>query len=130
MYQTIKTLHAGAALLTVSGFLLRGFWMFTGSALLQHRATRVLPHVIDTIFLLSGIYLLVQLGGGTLGQPWMICKLLGLLAYIAFATVALKGARTPAIRATAFVAALAVFAYAYGVSLSRSPASWLAVLTS
>ena len=130
MYQTIKTLHAGAALLTVSGFLLRGIWMFSGSALLQHRATRILPHIIDTLFLLTGVYLLTQIGAGTLSQPWMLCKLAGLVAYIGLAIVALKRGRTPAIRATAFIAALAVFAYAYGVSLSRSPASWLAVLAS
>jgi uncharacterized membrane protein SirB2 len=130
MYQTIKTLHAAAALITVTGFLLRGFWLYTGSALLNHRATRILPHIIDTLFLLSGVFLLVQLGGGTLGQPWMLCKLAGLLAYIALATVALKVGRNPAVRATAFIAALAVFAYTYGVSLSRSPASWLSVLAS
>jgi uncharacterized membrane protein SirB2 len=130
MYAMAKALHVGAALLTITGFLLRGLWMFSGSALLGHRVTRVLPHIIDTVFLLSGIYLLVQLGGGTLFQPWMLCKLASLVAYIGMAAFALKGRGTPAVKAIAFVAALAVFAYAYGVSVSRSPASWLAVLAS
>ncbi len=127
MYATMKTLHAALALLTIAGFLLRGLWMFSGSALLKHRVTRVLPHIIDTMFLLTGIYLLFQLGGVTLVQPWMLCKLAGLVAYIGIAAYALKGSGTPAIKAIAFVTALAVFAYAYGVSVSRSPASWLAV---
>ena len=127
MYAMMKTLHAALALLTITGFLLRGLWMFSGSALLEHRVTRVLPHIVDTMFLLSGIYLLFQLGGGTLVQPWMLCKLAGLVAYIGIAAYALKGNGTPAMKAIAFVAAIAVFAYAYGVSVSRSPASWLAV---
>jgi uncharacterized membrane protein SirB2 len=130
MYATIKTVHAAAALITLGGFLLRGAWMYSGSELLQHRATRILPHIVDTVFLLSGVYLVFELGGGTLGQPWMLCKLLSLIAYIALATVALKAGRTAAVKATAFVAAIAVFAYAYGVSVSGSPASWIAVLAS
>ena len=46
------------------------------------------------------------------------------------AVIALRRGRTAAIRITAFVAALAVFAYAWGVAVAASPASWLKVLTS
>lgn len=130
MYQTMKLVHIGTALLTVGSFLLRGLWMLSGSAMLDHKLTRVLPHIIDTIFLASGIYLLVKIGAGTLGEPWMLFKIAGLVAYVALGIVALRRGRTMAVRTTAFIAALAVFAYAYGVAVAASPASWLKVLAS
>lgn len=128
MYGIFKLMHAATAVLTISGFLLRGYWMFSGSVLLQHRLTRVLPHIIDTVFLGSGIVLLAFLGTAPLTRPWMLLKIAGLVAYVVLAVIALKRGRTTATRATAFVAAIAVFAYTYGVAVSLSPASWLAVL--
>ncbi len=128
MYQAIKLIHIGTALLTVGGFLLRGFWMLRSSPLLEQKAARILPHIIDTLFLLSGVVLVVQLGGNVMIQPWMLVKVAALVAYIILGTIALRRGKTLQIRATAFVAALAVFAYAYGVAIARSPASWLAIL--
>ncbi len=130
MYQTMKLLHVGTALLTIAGFLLRGFWMMSGSSLLDRKLTRVLPHIIDTVFLVSGIYLVVKIGSGVLIETWMLFKIAGLIAYIVLAVIALRRGRTAAVRTTAFVAAVAVFAYAYGVAVAGSPASWLAVLMS
>ncbi len=130
MYQTIKLLHVGTALLTIAGFLVRGFWMMSGSRLLDHKLTRVLPHIIDTIFLVSGIYLVAQIGAGLLTEAWMLFKIAGLIVYIGLAVVALRRGRTAEIRVMAFVAAIAVFAYTYGVAVSASPASWIKVLLS
>ena len=127
MYTSLKTLHALTALVTIAGFLLRGYWMLTGNALLNAKLTRVLPHVIDTLFLVSGIALLVMLDGSPLTQAWMLAKIAGLVAYIVLGMLALRRGRTEAIRNTAFVAAIAVFAYTYGIALSKSPLSWLAV---
>ena len=127
MYTSLKTLHALTALVTIAGFLLRGYWMLTGNARLNAKLTRVLPHVIDTLFLVSGIALLVLLNGGPLTQAWMLAKIAGLVAYIVLGMLALRRGRTEAIRNAAFVAAIAVFAYTYGVALSKSPLSWLTV---
>ena len=127
MYQLIKSLHALTAVVTITGFLLRGFWMLTGNALLDRKLTRILPHIIDTLFLLSGIALLVFLDGTPLTQPWMLFKIAGLVTYIGLGMLALRRGRTPGIRATAFAAAIAVFAYTYGVAVSKSPASWIAI---
>lgn len=128
MYGILKLIHAATAVLTISGFLVRGYWMFSGSALLRHKLTRILPHIVDTLFLGSGIVLLTFLGTAPLTRPWMLLKIAGLVVYIVLAVIALKRGKTTATRATAFVAAIAVFAYTYGVAVSMSPASWLAVL--
>jgi len=128
-YWLIKNLHTLAALLTISGFMLRGYWMVTGSDRLQHRVTRTVPHIVDTIFLLSGIAMLAMLSLNPLSQAWLLAKFAGLIAYILLGTIAIRRGSTPQVRKVAFVAALAVFAYIVGVALSKSATSWLAYLT-
>jgi len=127
-YLPIRNLHSLAALLTISGFMLRGYWMVTGSARLEHRMTRTLPHIVDTIFLLSGIAMLLMLSLNPLKQNWLLAKFAGLIAYILLGTIAIRRGSTMQIRKVAFVTALAVFAYIVGVALSKSAASWLAYL--
>lgn len=127
-YLLIRNLHTLAALLTISGFILRGYWMVTGSDRLTHRITRTVPHIVDTIFLLSGIAMLLMLSLNPLTQSWLLAKFVGLIAYILLGIVAIRRGSTMQTRKVAFVAALSVFAYIVGVALSKSAASWLAFL--
>ena len=127
-YLIIKYLHMLFAGLTISGFVVRGYWMMTGSDRLQNPVTRVLPHIADTVFLSSGIAMLVMLSLNPLSQSWLVAKLTGLILYILFGTVAIRRGPSREIRIAAFVAALSMFAYVVGVALAKSPASWLAHL--
>lgn len=128
MYEILKHVHIWAAVLTISGFVLRGLWMIRESPLLQHRLSCILPHVIDTIFLLSGIGLVVALNLPVMRSPWLIAKLAALVAYVLLGTVALKRGRTPGIRRTAFVLALVTFAFIVGVAIYKTPWSWMSVI--
>lgn len=128
-YLSLKMLHLLAAIASLSGFVLRGYWMMVKSDRLQLKAVRILPHVVDTVFLLSGIALIAVLDVGAISQPWLLAKFAGLIVYIVLGSVAIKRGSTLQKRVTAFIAALAVFAYIIGVALSKSPASWLAVAT-
>ena len=125
-YPLIKNLHALAAIVTITGFILRGYWMMTNRDILQHRVTRTVPHIVDTIFLLSGIAMLVMLSLNPLTQSWLLAKFAGLILYILLGTVAIRRGSTLQIRTIAFIAALSVFGYIVGVALSKSPASWMA----
>ncbi|MCP5093792.1 MAG: SirB2 family protein [Gammaproteobacteria bacterium] len=127
-YILIKHLHLVFAGLTITGFVVRGYWMMTGSDKLQRPVTRILPHIADTVFLLSGIAMLVLLSLNPLSQSWLLAKLTGLVLYILFGTIAIRRGPSREIRIVAFVAALSVFAYVVGVALAKSPASWLAHL--
>ena len=126
-YLAVKYVHTIAAIVTISGFLLRGYWMLVESELLRHRVTRVVPHVVDAVLLVAGIAMLWMLHLNPLGQAWLLAKFAGLLAYILLGMVALKRGPTKQIRMVAFVAAIASFAYLFGVALSKSPLSWLAI---
>lgn len=129
MYTTLKLVHMTAATLTILGFVLRGFWMLSDSEKLQHPLVRVLPHIIDTVFLLAGIGLIMTLHLPVLLPGWLQIKIAALLAYILLGTIALKRGKTKRIRAIAFVLALLTFAYVVGVALSKSAASWITILS-
>lgn len=128
-YSFIRNLHTIAAVVTITGFILRGYWMMSDSGKLQHRITRIAPHVVDTVFLLSGVAMIAMLSLNPLSQSWLLAKFVGLIVYILLGTVAIRRGSTMQIRTVAFVAALSVFAYIVGVAMSKSPASWLAYLS-
>ncbi len=130
MYSTLKLIHIGTAILTISGFALRGFWMLVESPHLDRRLVRTAPHIIDTVFLLSGVGLIWTLNLPVLNQPWLLTKFAALIAYILLGTIALKRGKTRRIRITALTLALTTFAYIAGVAMSKSMGSWLVLLKS
>ena len=121
LFAWLKLAHVASALLSISGFTLRGYWMLTGSALLQRRLVKVLPHVIDTVLLGSAVGMLLLWQAGPLQLPWLIAKIVGLIVYIGLGMVALRFGRTRRVRATAFVLALLTAAYILSVAYSKSP---------
>lgn len=127
MYATLKLIHICSAILTISGFALRGYWMFSASTKLQLKLVKILPHIVDTIFLVSGIMLIVTLELPVITQPWLLTKFVALIVYVVLGALALGRARTRQGRTRAFVLALATFAYIVGVALSKSTASWFAM---
>lgn len=129
MYMTLKMIHVAAATLTISGFMLRGHWMLKQSPLLDRPAVRIVPHVVDTVFLLSGIGLIVVLRLPVLNQPWLLTKFAALVIYILLGMVALRRGRTMRNRATAFWLAVVTFAYIVGVAMNKSTASWAAAIS-
>lgn len=127
-YVLLKYVHMIAAVATIAGFMLRGYWMFAGSDKLEHRVTRIAPHAIDTILLVAGAVMVWMLHLNPFTQPWLLAKFAGLLAYIVLGVIALRRGPTMQIRAVAFVGAVSVFAYIAGVAMAKSPLSWLKYL--
>jgi uncharacterized membrane protein SirB2 len=127
MYSTLKAVHITLALLSISGFCLRGFWMFRSSANLERRIVRIAPHFVDTAFLITGIWLIVILQLKVLQQGWLIAKFVALVLYVVLGTVALRHGKTMRIRTAAFVAALMTYLYIAGIALNKSSASWFAL---
>ncbi|MDO9224490.1 MAG: SirB2 family protein [Pseudomonadota bacterium] len=118
-YTTLKYLHALTVVVTLALFLLRGFWMLADSPRLQARWLKIAPHINDTLLLTAAIALLLVGGLNPLDHPWIMAKIIGLLAYIGLGTVALKRGRTKSIRVKAMIAALGVFAYIVAVAVTK-----------
>lgn len=114
------------AVLTILGFIVRGVWMMRSSPRLQHPISRIAPHIIDTLFLVTGIAMIVQMQLAVMQNPWLLAKFAGLAFYIVLGAIALRRGRTMQIRMAAFFAALFSFAYVIGAAVNKSPLSWLA----
>ncbi len=119
--------HAHMSLAAVSGvlFLVRGLWMLAGSPMLQKRWVKSLPHVIDSLLLLSAVMLAWWAGLSPAAHPWLGAKIGALVAYILLGSVALKYGKTRLTRGAAFVAALACFGYIVTTALTKNPLFFL-----
>jgi uncharacterized membrane protein SirB2 len=124
----IKSIHVGSVGLSIAGFVARGVLMLRGSRLLEARFVRVAPHVVDTVLLASALWLCWLLREYPFVDGWLSAKVLGLAAYIALGTIALKRGRSRRVRAAAFAAALAAVAYVVTVAIAHDPRGPLALL--
>jgi len=119
--EMLKLVHVGCAVVSATGFIARGIWMLAGSPLLTARPTRILPHVVDTVLLVTAILLALRLHQYPFVHGWLTAKVLALLAYIVLGSIALKRGHTRRIRIGALAAALAMLAYIFAVAMSRNP---------
>jgi uncharacterized membrane protein SirB2 len=120
-YLVAKSIHVGCVVVSLAGFGARGLLMLAGSRWLSARFVRVAPHVVDSLLLASALWLAWLLGQYPFVQAWLTAKVLGLLAYIGFGTVALRRGRSRPVRVAALAAALAAAAYVVAVAISRDP---------
>lgn len=126
IYYTVKQIHVIAVVISVLGFVLRGWWMMSANSLLEHRLTRVLPHVVDTILLVSAIVLAVMISQYPFVATWVTAKVIGLLVYIGLGMVALRRGPTLPVRVSAWVAALVVYGWIISVATSKQAWGFLA----
>ena len=118
-YTALKHLHMLTVVITLTLFLLRGFWMLADSPRPQARWLRIVPHTNDALLLFAAIAMLVVGGLNPLQHPWIMTKIVGLLAYIGLGTLALKHGKTKATRVKALIAALGVFAWIVAVAVTK-----------
>jgi uncharacterized membrane protein SirB2 len=120
-YFALKHLHVTFAALSGLLFLVRGIWMLSDSQRMQQRWVKVVPHIVDTLLLVSAIGLAVWSSQYPGQSPWLTAKLVALVAYIVLGAIALKRGRTKGLRTAAFVGALACFAYIVSVAVTKNP---------
>lgn len=123
-YAGLKLTHVSCAAISYTLFVVRGIWMMRGSALLQQRWVRTVPHVVDTILLATAIAMAIISRQYPVAQPWLTAKVIALVVYIALGMIALHYGSTKRVRITAWFAAVAVFAYIVAVAVTRNPLPW------
>ena len=123
-YFVLKSVHVGAVIISFSLFFLRGLWMMAAPGKLDARWVRVVPHVIDTILLVSAIALAAMTAQYPFEQSWLTAKVIALLVYIVLGTVAIRRGRTRRVRIVAWILALTVFGYMVAVARARVPFPW------
>lgn len=123
-YPLIKNLHLVTVWITVTLFLLRFYWLRRGSPLLTRRWVRILPHVNDTLLLLSGVALMMitHFYPFTPQGSWLTEKLLAVIIYIALGFVALsRRPRTDRTRWIAFLVAFIALVTIITLALTKMP---------
>jgi len=126
-YAILKLIHVSAVVLSFLGFTARGLGVLSGAGWVRHRLMRVLPHLVDTVLLLSAIGMLWIIRLPPWKAPWLMAKLAALVAYIALGVIALRPTspgRVPvarSVRLAAWIGALAVLGYIVSVAVTKSP---------
>lgn len=122
-YIAYKHLHTSFAALSIIFFIIRAYWSVLERGCLQSTFVRVAPHIIDTLFLLSGLAMAFTIG---FNHPWLIAKIIGLIAYIYVGIFAIRRGRTPQIRLLSAVVAVLIYVYIVGIALNKSVLSFFA----
>jgi uncharacterized membrane protein SirB2 len=117
------------ALASISGFVLRWVWLNSNSSLLEKKLTRILPHIIDTVFLATGIWLTITIAQYPFANGWLTAKVFGLVAYILLGSMAMRKEQDPRFRSIAFIAALLVFTWIASVARMKEASGFLGLLT-
>lgn len=120
-YAAIKLVHQTAVVLSLTGFLIRGAASLAGARWLASPAARSVPHVVDTVLLLSALVLAWMLRLSPGNAPWLIAKIVGLGFYIGLGMLAMRPARPMVVRVAAWLAALATAAWIVSVALTKNP---------
>jgi len=126
-YLGVRHSHVAFVSLSITLFVVRAAWILRAPQRLQRPWVRIVPHVVDTLLLLSGVWLAWQLGAAGVAG-WLPAKLLVLVAYILLGAIALRYGRTRNVRVAAAIGALATFAYMASVAETKSPLGFLALL--
>jgi uncharacterized membrane protein SirB2 len=125
-YPWIKLVHISCVTLSVSLFAARGLWLL-GAGRPLGRGLRVVPHIIDTLLLVSGLTLAFLIHQYPfVNSAWLTAKVIGLLAYIVLGMTAFRGRVPHAARWALWCVALLVFGYIVSVAVSKQPAGFLA----
>jgi uncharacterized membrane protein SirB2 len=125
LYPIFKHLHLTSVGLSILFFLARGAGMLVDAGWLQKKLVRIAPHIIDTILLVSAILLTISISQYPLQENWLTAKVVGLILYIAFGTIALKRGKTKTIRVAAFALALLTLAYIVSVAITHTAMPWV-----
>lgn len=124
-YPLIKATHIGLALLSGGLFAGRGLGVLLGAAAAMSPAVQRASQVIDTALLAAALLLLATLKLNPFATPWLLTKLLLLVAYIVLGTLALRRAPTRQGKLLAFLAALLCFAMMVTIARTHDPLGFL-----
>ena len=117
----IKLIHMTTAFISISLFLTRGFWVFRNSPMMSKKWVKIVPHVNDTVLLITATLLAISTQQYPFVHSWLSAKFIALLVYIVLGMFALKRAKGMKNKAVFFILAILTFRYIVSVALTRSP---------
>jgi uncharacterized membrane protein SirB2 len=117
----LKSIHISSAASSYILFFLRGIWSLNGSTIMSQRWIKIVPHVVDTLLIVSAITLAFSIHQYPFVDAWLTAKVIALLLYIGLGFVALRYGRSKTVRLSAWIMAQLVFTYIVLVAISHNP---------
>ena len=121
LYVIIRFIHSGCALLSILGFAGRGYLKVSKGRIPQQFAFKVLPHIIDTVLLVSALMLVIMSGQYPFVSPWVTAKVITLFIYIAIGILLMRMEVGKAVRTVIYLLALLCGVYMISVAISKNP---------
>jgi len=116
MYAALKHSHMLFITISILMFQYRYFLKFRRKSI--GKSLKILPHINDTLLLITGITLAVKAGFDPMQQPWLMAKIIALIVYIGLGTVAMKASGIKSI--SAYVLATLTFAFIVMTALYKA----------
>ncbi|TDR20413.1 SirB2 family protein [Marinicella litoralis] len=119
MYPIVKQFHVILVIISIAFFQIR-YWRFQVMGKPSQTWLKILPHGIDTLLLLTGLWVAIISGFTPMNSPWLMVKLLALLVYIGFGALAMK--KSGGLQFFSYL--LASLTVIYMISVAMNKAIW------
>ena len=119
LYLIIKHLHMTTAILSGTGFFIRGWLVQLQHPVMEKIWMRVLPHINDTILLFCAIWLAWTLKLIPGLDLWISCKIILLIMYVVFGVFALRRGKNQRQKIIFFILAMICYLSILVIALNR-----------
>jgi len=124
LYTILKHTHVSLVFISLCFFIVRAQWSFRASPALTRKWVRISPHIIDSTLLFSALGMVFLSGQYPFQQHWLTAKVIALVCYIVFGTLAIKRAPTLKLKIIFTVLALATYGYILAVAMTKQAFPW------
>ena len=121
MYLSLKHSHLLFIIISIVLFEIRFFLLIFNKPI--HRVLKIIPHINDTLLLITGVSLAIIANIKPWEQTWLGYKLIALVCYIVFGAMALKSRGTK--RMVAFVLATISIVFMVFTAINKNPLFFL-----
>jgi len=112
LFNALKFIHISTVSISLILFISRALLLFSQSPRLQQPVLRILPHINDTILLVSAISMLVTAELIPSGENiWLLAKIIAMVVYILLGMILFKSAKSILAKQLVFVLALIIYSY-------------------
>jgi uncharacterized membrane protein SirB2 len=116
-----KHIHLLTVVLSILGFAARGLGVMFDASWMKARWVKIVPHVNDTLLLISALILMVITNQYPFEQSWLTAKLFALVVYIGLGVVAFRLGKDKKQKLTAWALGMGVVFYIAVTAVSRNP---------
>lgn len=127
-YVIIKQIHVLTVIVSFIGFFMRGMVVMSRSSQVNARWFRVVPHINDTILIVTAVVLTIYIGQYPFADAWLTAKLVALVFHVVVGAYAIKHAKTFTAQLLSWLFSIVVFVYIVGVAYTRDVYSYLSYL--